>query len=73
MSKHVPKDVYLVCVPRVPGVSRARMTSFIQEAVRCWGGQLHPDDGTPDGDPLGPPCVLGQRGAVKVFPERRWP
>jgi len=67
------KDVYVVCVPRVEGVTRERMRRYIQEAVRCWGGQFHPDDGSEDGDPLGPPCVLMDRGAVKVFTEPRNP
>jgi len=64
-------DVYLVCVPRVPGVTRARMTSYIKEAVQAWGGQFEPVDGPRGGDPLGPPCALMVKGAVKVFPERR--
>lgn len=85
------KDHYLVSVARVPGVSRLRMQSYIQEAVAIWGGQLAPSnpreicpvctglnkmckvcDGTgavpseQEGDPLGPPCRLMEKGAVTV-------
>jgi hypothetical protein len=61
-----------VAVTAVPGVSVARMKAFIEDAVSAWGGQFEPRDGgypasTPgSGDPLGPPCALGRRGAVKV-------
>ena len=66
------KDHYIVSVPRVPGVPRERMRTFIQEAVAVWGGQVEPQNGGyPDskpgsGDPLGPPCPLGKNGAVTV-------
>lgn len=62
--------------------SRARLRSYIEEAVQAWGGQFEPRDGGyehPDkvGDPLGPPCVLGEPGAVIVTaqnkPTRRFP
>lgn len=65
------KDYYIVSVPRVPGVSRARMQGYIQEAVSTWGGQFCPVQHPDGGDPLGPPCVLMKRGAVRVRPVRR--
>lgn len=61
-----------VSVPVVPGVTVERMKQYIEDAVSAWGGQFEPRDGgypdEPDrkGDPLGPPCVLGRRGAVRV-------
>jgi hypothetical protein len=85
------RDQYIVSVARVPGVTRARMAAFIQEAVSVWGGQLAPAnpvelcpicsgtnktckvcEGTGyipsdrEGDPLGPPCPLMDKGAVTV-------
>ncbi len=66
------KDHYIVSVPRVPGVTRFRMQTYIRMAVSAWGGQFEPvDGGYPDskpnsGDPLGPPCVLLKKGAVVV-------
>jgi len=65
------KDIYIVMVPRVPGVTRERMTAYIKDAVSTWGGQFEPVDGPHGGDPLGPPCVLMDRGAVAVRPVRR--
>lgn len=67
------KDIYVVCVPRVKGVSRERMRQYIREAVRMWGGQFEPVDGPNGGDPLGPPCPLMERGAVTVYTEPRDP
>ena len=68
------KDHYIVSVNRVPGVTRARMAAFIQEAVSTWGGQLRPSillhgfhSSEMETDPLGPPCPLGKRGAVVVI------
>lgn len=62
---------FTVSVPRVPGVPHARFQAYIQEAVQDWGGQFHPDDDSVDGDPLGPPCVLMDQGAVVVTAQRR--
>ena len=36
------KDRYIVSIVRVPGVTRQRMCTYIQEAVSIWGGQLPP-------------------------------
>lgn len=71
------RDIYIVSVVRVPGVSRTRMLHYIKEAVTTWCGQFEPvHGGYPDslpysGDPLGPPCTLMNRGAVKVWAEPR--
>lgn len=67
----MPKDTYTVHVPRVPGVTRARMAAYIKDAVSSWGGQFAPANPAPEdfcneGDPLGPPCVLMKKGAVSV-------
>lgn len=70
------RDIYIISVPRVPYVTRARMAAFIKEAVSVWGGQLAPS-GDEFGfdperhDPLGPPAVLMNRGAVRVVAEAR--
>ena len=66
-----PKDIYVVRVLRVPGVPRTRMLAYIQEAIEVWGGQLRPQMGERDDDPLGPPCPLMERGVVKVWAVRR--
>lgn len=73
----VKRDVYVVTVPRIEGVTRERMTAFIKDAIESWGGQLRPANAYDDpndvtaGDPLGPPCVLMKRGAVRVLAEAR--
>lgn len=71
------KDHYIVSVDHIEGVTRARMTAFIQDAVSTWGGQLEPkwhleEDGWIEGDPLGPPCPLGKHRAVVVTPIPRY-
>ena len=59
-------DFYIISVLRVKGVSRVRMLSYIRDAVSNWGGQFEPGV-----DPLGPPCELNKRGAVRVIASPR--